>query len=116
MIARWLKLRVASLIGGRVFEWCVENLTCRALVFSPPALVICDLLSAVVHEVCLGGDFRSPVLLCDTDRCHLLRVTKVSILPSIVIGFARKHSVSFGSFENPLSSGIAGRLHLLLSR
>ena len=77
--------------------------------------MISDLLSAIVHEVCLGGDFRSPVLLCDADRCHLLMVAKVAILPSSVIGSARKHPVWFGSFENPLSIGIAGRLHLLLS-
>ena len=116
MIARWLKLRVAGLIGSIVFDWCVDNLTSRASVFSSPALVISDLLSAIVHEVCLGGNFRSPILLCDADRCHLLMVAKVTILPSSVISSARKHPVWFGSFENPLSIGIAGRLHLLLSR
>ena len=116
MIARWLKLRVAGLIGSIVFDWCVDNLTSRASVFSSPALVISDLLSAIVHEVCLGGNFRSPILLCDADRCHLLMVAKVTILPSSVISSARKHPVWFGSFENPFSIGIAGRLHLLLSR
>ena len=78
--------------------------------------MIRDLLSAIVHEVCLGGNFRSTVLLSDADWCHLLMVAKVAILPSIFIGFAREHSVTFRSFENPLSIGVAGRLHLLLSR
>ena len=84
--------------------------------------MIFDLLSTIVHEVCLSGNFSPSVLLSDADRCHLLRVTEISILPrlsliAIVIRFAHKHLVSFKPMENLLRGGIgnAGRLHVLLS-
>ena len=121
MIIGWLKLRVAGLISGLIFKWGVENLTSCELVFSSPALVICDLFLGVVHEVCLGCHFSTSVLLSDANRCHLL--SNIAILPcssliAIVINFARKHLFSFVEpMEHSLRGiGIAGRLHLLLSR
>ena len=121
MIIGWLKLRVAGLIRGLVFKWGVENLTSCELVFSSTALVICDLFSGVVHEVRLGCHFSTSVLLSNAYRSHL--VCNIAILPcssliAIVINFVRKHLVSFVEpMEHPLRSiGIAGRLHLLLSR
>ena len=84
--------------------------------------MICDLLSAVVHEVRLGGYFSTTVLLSDADRCHLLRVAKIAIIPcfsliAIVISFVCEHLISFEPMEHLLRGiGVAGRLHLLLSR
>ena len=108
-------MRVAGLIRGLVFKRGVENLTSCELVFSSAALMICDLLSAVVHEVRLGGYFSTTVLLSDADRCHLLRVSEIAIVP--FISFVCEHLISFEPMEHLLRGiGVAGRLHLLLSR
>ena len=79
--------------------------------------MVCDLFCGVVHEVCLGCHFSTSVLLSDADRCHLLRASKIAII-AIVIIFVCEHLVSFVEpMEHPLRGiGIAGRLHLLLSR
>ena len=83
--------------------------------------MVFDLLSTTVHEVCLSGDFSSSVLLSDADRCHLLRVTEIAILPRLsliaIVRFAHKNLVSIKPMENLLRGGIrnAGRLHVLLS-
>ena len=85
--------------------------------------MIRDLFSGVVHKVRLGCHFSTSVLLSDADRCHLLRASKIAIIPcssliAIVIIFVCEHLVSFVEpMEHPLRGiGIAGRLHLLLSR
>ena len=83
--------------------------------------MIRDLLGAIVHEVGLGGNLSPSVLLCDANRCHLLRRTKIAVLP----GF-RLISIHVISFAQLISSkpmedlfrggiGIARRHHLLLS-